>query len=478
MAKKDLGQVVGPQGPKGNTGAQGPKGDTGATGAKGATGSQGPAGTTPTIGSNRNWYLGSTDTGKPSRGATGAQGPQGPKGDTGEQGPKGDTGATGAKGATGSQGPAGTTPTIGSNGNWYLGSSNTGKPSRGATGPQGPQGEKGATGPQGPQGPKGDTGAQGPKGDTGAKGATGSQGPAGTTPTIGSNGNWYLGSSDTGKPSRGATGPQGPKGNTGAQGPKGDTGAKGATGSQGPAGTTPTIGSNGNWYLGSSDTGKPSRGATGPQGPKGNTGAQGLQGPAGPNNWGTTMNDTTASNINELMNKKVDLIIQKANGQAGIFGVNGGWSGHDFGFTWGNYIPSQGVSDVFTVQSNGIYYNRKSGEKYSGATLFVPADVNGNLTLPGWVNCKSVLLWSGSSQSFTVSNCMRFSCIIIVGIPGTSSGLCYAAYPTISAVSVGNTAMLSDETYFYCTNVFQEGNNLRFSKKSGDGKLTGIYGIC
>ena len=396
-------------------------------------------------------------------GSRGPQGAQGPKGDTGAQGPKGDTGATGAKGATG---PAGTTPTIGANGNWFLGSTDAGKPSRGATGPQGPKGDTGA------QGPKGDTGA------TGAKGATGSQGPAGTTPTIGSNGNWYLGSSDTGKPSRGATGPQGPKGDTGAQGPKGDTGAtgaKGATGSQGPAGTTPTIGSNGNWYLGSSDTGKPSRGATGPQGPKGDTGAQG---PAGPNNWGTTMNDTTASNINELMNKKVELIIQKANGQAGIFGVNGGWSGHDFGFTWGNYIPSQGVSDVFTVQSNGIYYNRKSGGKYSGAKLFVPADVNGNLTLPGWLNCKSVLLWSGSSQSFTVSNCMRFSCIIIVGIPGTSSGLCYAAYPTISAGSVGNTAMLSDETYYYCTNVFQEGNNLRFSKKSGDGNLTGIYGIC
>mgnify|MGYP001851654112 FL=1 len=366
-------------------------------------------------------------------GAQGPQGPQGPKGDTGAQGPKGDTGATGAKGATGAQGPAGTTPTIGSNGNWFLGSTDTGKPSRGATGAQGPQGPKGATG------------AQGPKGDTGATGARGATGPAGTTPTIGSNGNWFLGSTDTGKPSRGATGaqgPQGPKGATGAQGPKGDTGATGA------------------------------RGATGPQGP------QGPQGPAGPNNWGTTMNDTTASNINDLMNKKVDLIIQKANGQAGIFGVNGGWSGHDFGFTWGNYIPSQGVSDVFTVQSNGIYYNRKTGGKYSGAKLFVPADVNGNLTLPGWVNCKSVLLWSGSSQSFTVSNCMRFSCIIIVGIPGTSSGLCYAAYPTISAGSVGNTAMLSDETYFYCTNVFQEGNNLRFSRKSGDGNLTGIYGIC
>ena len=466
MANIDLGQVVGSRGPQG---PQGEKGDTGATGARGATG---PAGATPTIGSNGNWFLGSTDTGKPSRGATGpqgpkgdtgAQGPQGPKGDTGARGPqgpqgeKGDTGATGARGATG---PAGTTPTIGANGNWFLGSTDTGKPSRGATGAQGPQG------------PKGDTGAQGPKGDTGAtgaRGATGPQGPAGTTPTIGSNGNWYLGSSDTGKPSRGATGPQGPKGEKGATGAQGPQGPKGDTGAQGPKGPKGDTGAQG----AKGDTG--ARGPQGPQGPKGDTGAQG---PAGPNNWGTTMNDTTASNINELMNKKVELIIQKANGQAGIFGVNGGWSGHDFGFTWGNYIPSQGVSDVFTVQSNGIYYNRKSGGKYSGAKLFVPADVNGNLTLPGWLNCKSVLLWSGSSQSFTVSNCMRFSCIIIVGIPGTSSGLCYAAYPTISAGSVGNTAMLSDETYYYCTNVFQEGNNLRFSKKSGDGNLTGIYGIC
>ena len=44
MAKVDLGQVVGPQGPKGNTGAQGPKGDTGAQGPKGDTGAQGLAG--------------------------------------------------------------------------------------------------------------------------------------------------------------------------------------------------------------------------------------------------------------------------------------------------------------------------------------------------------------------------------------------------------------------------------------------------
>ena len=85
-------------------------------------------------------------------------------------------------------GADGITPTIGDNGNWFLGDTDTNKPSRGekgetgASGPQGPQGEigpkgdTGAQGPQGEQGPKGDTGdvgPQGPKGDTGATGADG-----------------------------------------------------------------------------------------------------------------------------------------------------------------------------------------------------------------------------------------------------------------------------------------------------------------
>lgn len=52
---------------------------------------KGSDGVTPHIGDNGNWYLGSTDTGKPSRGATGAQGPKGDTGDTGPQGPAGHT---------------------------------------------------------------------------------------------------------------------------------------------------------------------------------------------------------------------------------------------------------------------------------------------------------------------------------------------------------------------------------------------------
>lgn len=79
-------------------------------------------------------------------------------------------------------------------------------------------------------------------------------GADGITPTIGENGNWFLGSTDTGKPSMGAPG------------------------AAGKDGTTPTIGENGNWYLGDTDTGKPSRGAAGANGKDGAKGDPGADG--------------------------------------------------------------------------------------------------------------------------------------------------------------------------------------------------------
>lgn len=68
---KSSGEFDGPAGP---AGPQGP------AGAPGKDGTPGADGVTPHIGDNGNWYIGSTDTGKPSRGATGATGPQGPAG--------------------------------------------------------------------------------------------------------------------------------------------------------------------------------------------------------------------------------------------------------------------------------------------------------------------------------------------------------------------------------------------------------------
>ena len=131
------------------------------------TGADGKDGITPTIGKNGNWYLGSTDTGKPSRGADGTPGA---------------TGAPGKDGAPGADGKDGITPTIGKNGNWYLGNTDTGKPSRGAGG------------------------TPGAAGASGKDGSPGADGKDGITPAIGENGNWYLGNTDTGKPSRGENG--------------------------------------------------------------------------------------------------------------------------------------------------------------------------------------------------------------------------------------------------------------------------------
>lgn len=95
--------IMGPHGPAGKDGNPGQKGDTGATGPAGKDG------ITPKIGENGNWYLGETDTGKPSRGEQGPKGEQGPQGEQGEQG---EAGEQGPPGQTGPAGQTGATPNI------------------------------------------------------------------------------------------------------------------------------------------------------------------------------------------------------------------------------------------------------------------------------------------------------------------------------------------------------------------------------
>lgn len=162
-AKGDPGEK-GDKGDPGEKGDPGPKGDKGEPGEKGDTGAQGAKGDT---------------------GATGPAGPQGPAGAPGKDGTNGKPGAAGADGVT---------PHIGDNGNWYLGGTDTGKPSRGATGAKGDAGATGPAGPAGPQGhagapgkdgAPGAPGAQGEKGEKGEKGDPGAPGAAGHTPVKG-----------------------------------------------------------------------------------------------------------------------------------------------------------------------------------------------------------------------------------------------------------------------------------------------------
>lgn len=75
----------------------------------------------------------------------------------------------------------------------------------------------------------------GQDGEDGAPGQAGTPGENGVTPTIGENGNWFLGETDTGKPSRGEQG---------VPGQDGSDGAPGQTGSPGADGFSPTIAEN------------------------------------------------------------------------------------------------------------------------------------------------------------------------------------------------------------------------------------------
>lgn len=168
----------------------------------------------------------------------GGKGDPGAKGDPGD---KGDTGAQGAKGDTGE------------------------------TGSQGPKGDPGATGPAGPQGPAGVPGKDGAKGDPGGPGKDGhspvvTATKSGKTTTISVDGAAI------------ATVEDGADGAPGKDGVDGKPGAAGADGAKGADGVTPHIGDNGNWYLGTTDTGKPSRGATGLQGPQGDPGKTPIKG--------------------------------------------------------------------------------------------------------------------------------------------------------------------------------------------------------
>lgn len=210
----------------------------------------------------------------------------------------------------GSDGKDGITPTIGENGNWFLGSTDTGKPSRGAPGAAGTPGKDGTDGKDGAPGKDGadghtpaitaeksgkvttvkadgttiatiNDGADGTNGADGAPGKDGSPGAAGrdgTTPTIGDNGNWYLGDTDTGKPSRGAAGAKGADGADGKDGAKGDKGDPGDKGDKGDAFTYADFTAE---QLAALKGEKGDKGAPGEKGDKGDPGEKGNTGADG-----------------------------------------------------------------------------------------------------------------------------------------------------------------------------------------------------
>ena len=185
------------------------------------------AGEAPYIGSNGNWWVGGTDTGVK------------------------------AAGDDGKPGKNGETPYIGENGNWWIGFTDTKVKAAGTDGKDGEKGENGETPYIGENGNWwiGET-------DTGVKaaatdGADGTNGADGLTPSIGENGNWWIGATDTGVKA---------------------AGTDGTNGTNGADGLTPSIGENGNWWIGTTDTGVKAAATDGADGKDGADGTNGVDG--------------------------------------------------------------------------------------------------------------------------------------------------------------------------------------------------------
>ena len=233
----------------------------------------------PYIGSNGNWWVGGTDTGVK------------------------------AAGDDGKPGKDGETPYIGENGNWWIGFTDTKVKAAGTDGKDGEKGEDGETPYIGENGNwwigETDTGVKA----VGTDGADGTNGADGLTPSIGENGNWWIGTTDTGVK---------------AAATDGADGKDGADGTNGVDGRTPQlkIGDDNLWYV-SYDNGQNweslnvkatgEMGATGAQGEKGDKGDQGEQG------------------IQGVQGEKGDAGADGASGQNGTNGINGknGVNGQD-----------------------------------------------------------------------------------------------------------------------------------------------------
>ena len=364
----------GRDGKDGKDGVNGKDGADGKDGIAGKDGIDGKDGDTPFIGTNGNWWIGTTDTGVK---AAGPQGEQGLKGDKGEAGAQGANGKSayeiaieknlitnavteeqwlaslkGEKGNQGNQGvgiqditlnngtmtitltdntqfqfenigsasSSGATPQIRINtqtneweissdsGNSWVSTGVKATGEKGADGADGAKGEDGispkvqinavtneweisvnnglswtstgvkATGTDGKDGVDGKNGRDGIDGKDGKDGTNGQDGKDGDTPFVGNNGNWWIGTTDTGVK---AAGQDGRDGQNGIDGKDGKDGINGQDGKDGKDGDTPFIGTNGNWWIGTTDTGVKAAGQDGRDGQNGVNGKDGKDGQNG-----------------------------------------------------------------------------------------------------------------------------------------------------------------------------------------------------
>lgn len=198
----------------------------------------------------------------------------------------------------------------------------------------------------------------------------GPQGPAGEdgiTPTIGDNGNWFLGETDTGKPSRGEQGPQGEPGQAGTPGAAGAPGAAATitvgTTTTGEAGTEASVTNSGTTSAAVLNFTIP-KGAKGDKGDKGETGDTG---PAGTTTFaGLTDQPTDNAALKTALDAKAD----------------------------------QTTVDSLTTTVNGKVSSVTAGEGISITGTATAPVVNGMIAVPDWANPVSLSPTSSGGDTF------------------------------------------------------------------------------
>ena len=377
----NLGKIVGPQGPTGNTGPQGAAGKDGATGPAGPRGGDGPSGPTgpqgipgqdgagltiintytdaselPTTGVPGDAYLVNKDLYVWMTGATsftnvgpltGPQGPQGPTGPAGKDGSTGPTGPVGPRGPVGQSVTAkgyltsvGDLPSTGNaladmyyvNGTTYVWDGSSWVDMGSNVGPTGSAGLKGDTGPQGIPGLNGNSAYE----VWLAAGNTGSQQD-------------YLATLI------GPTGPAGP------QGPQGDIGAGvSILGSLNSTSDLPATGNTGEGYLigndfyvwngtAYQDVG-PIRGPQGIQGPVGPTGQTGAKGDPGQKGEQGSLWIVLSGYPSVAAGRIGDYYIDSSTNRYYQKTSSTNWA----------YMGTMGGGNVYDVPQDGIYYVRRN----------------------------------------------------------------------------------------------------------------------
>ena len=284
----------------------------------------------PYIGSNGNWWVGGTDTGVK------------------------------AAGDDGKPGKNGETPYIGENGNWWIGFTDTKVKAAGTDGKDGEKGENGETPYIGENGNwwigETDTGVKA----AGTDGTNGTNGADGLTPSIGENGNWWIGTTDTGVKAAATDGADGKDGADGTNGVDGRTpqlkigddnlwyvsydngqnweslnvkatGEMGTTGAQGEKGDKGDQGEQGIQGVQGEKGDQGEQGIQGVQGEKGDKGDQGEQGIQGVQGEKGDKGDQGEQGIQGVQGEKGDAGADGASGQNGTNGINGknGVNGQD-----------------------------------------------------------------------------------------------------------------------------------------------------